>query len=103
VHKSIVRRVVKKFVCDDKIIAPNLKAEPVNIFIVQVYMPTSEYEDNKVEEFYDIIEEILEEDRKGETNTIIMRDWNSVIGGKSDRNTVGPHARKRETREVKCS
>jgi hypothetical protein len=29
---------------------------------------------------YDIIEEILEEDGKGDTNTIIMGDWNSVVG-----------------------
>jgi diphthamide synthase (EF-2-diphthine--ammonia ligase) len=39
-----------------------------------VYTPTSEYEDDEVEELYDIIEEILEEDGKGETNAIIMGD-----------------------------
>jgi uncharacterized membrane-anchored protein len=33
-------------------------------------MPTSEYEDDEVKELYDIIEEILEEDGKGATNTI---------------------------------
>jgi hypothetical protein len=37
-------------------------------------MPTSEYEDDEVEELYDVTEEILEEDGKGETNTIIMGD-----------------------------
>jgi hypothetical protein len=35
-------------------------------------MPTSEYEDDEVEEFYDTIEEILEEDGKGDTNVIIL-------------------------------
>jgi hypothetical protein len=35
-------------------------------------MSTSDYEDDEVEELYDITEEILEEDGKGETNTIIM-------------------------------
>jgi exonuclease III len=43
-----------------------------------------------VEEFYDIIEEILEEDGKGKTNTIIMGDWNSVVGDKAHHNTVRP-------------
>ena len=43
-----------------------------------------------MEELYDIIEEILEEDGKGDTNTIIMGDWNSV-GDESHRNIVGPH------------
>jgi exonuclease III len=36
-----------------------------------------------VENFYDIIEEILEEVGKGDTNTIIMGDWNSVVGDES--------------------
>ena len=47
---------------------------------MQVYMPTSEYEDDEVEELYDIIEEILEEDGKSDKNTIIMGDWNNVVG-----------------------
>ncbi|PNF24655.1 hypothetical protein B7P43_G18069, partial [Cryptotermes secundus] len=49
VHKSVVRSVVKKIVCNDRIIALKLKAEPVDILIMQVYMPTSEYEDDEVE------------------------------------------------------
>jgi len=43
-------------------------------------MPISEYEDDEVEKLYDTIEEILEEDGKGDTNSIIMWDWNSVVG-----------------------
>jgi hypothetical protein len=62
VHKSIVKSVVKKIVCTDRIIAVKLKAELVCILTVQVYMPTLEYEDDSVDELYDITEEILEED-----------------------------------------
>ena len=80
VHESVVRSVVKKIVCNDRIIAVNLKAEPVSILIMQVYMPASEYEDDEVEKFYHTIEEILEEDGKGDTNSIILGDWNSVVG-----------------------
>jgi hypothetical protein len=45
-------------------------------------MPTSDYEDEEVEELYNIIEDILEEDGKGDTNTIIMAEWHSVVGDK---------------------
>jgi exonuclease III len=76
----------------DRIIALKLKADPVSILIVQVFMPTSNYEDDIVEELYDIIEKILEKDVKGETNTIIMGDWNSVVGNKAHHNTIGPYA-----------
>jgi exonuclease III len=91
VHKSVVKSVVKKSVYSDRIIAVKLKAEPLSILIVQVYMPTLEYEDDKVEELCDIIEEILEEDGKGATNTIIMGDWNSVVGDKAHHTTVGTY------------
>ena len=44
-----------------------------------------------MEELYDIIEEILEEDEKSDKNNIIMGDWNNVVGDESYRNIVGPH------------
>jgi exonuclease III len=90
-HKSIVRGVVKKIVYNDRIIAIKLQAEPINVLMMQVYMPTSDYEDDEVKEMYDIIEEIREEVGKGDTNTIIMGDWNNVVGDESYRNIAGPH------------
>jgi exonuclease III len=78
-------------VCDDIIIAVKLNAEPVSIFILQVYMPPSDYEDEEVEELYDRIEDILQEDGKVDPNTIIMGDWNSVVGDKSNGNICGPY------------
>jgi exonuclease III len=90
-HKSVVRSVVKKIVYNDRIIAIKLQAEPINVLMIQMYMPTSEHEDDEVEELYGVIEEILEEDGKGNTNTIIKGDWNSVVGDEPYRNIVGPH------------
>jgi hypothetical protein len=57
---------------------------------VKEYMPASEYEDED-EELYGVIEKIVEEVEKGATNTIVMGDWNSLVGCKSYRNTAGPH------------
>ena len=34
VHKSVVRSVVKKIVCNDRIIAITLRSEPVSILIM---------------------------------------------------------------------
>ena len=102
VHKSIMRSVVKKIVCNDRIIALTIKAEPVIIPSVQVYMLISEYEDDEVEELYNIIEEILEEDGKGETNNVIMGEWKSVVGDESYRNILDHMDLEEEIREVKC-
>ena len=40
---------------------------------------------------YDTIEEILEKAGNGDTNKIILGDWNSVVGDESYRNIVGSH------------
>jgi hypothetical protein len=90
VHKSVLKSVVKRSGCSYRIIAVKLKAEQGNILITQVYMPTSECEE-EVEELYDIIEEILKEDGKGKTNTFIMGVWNSVVGDKAHHTIVGPY------------
>jgi exonuclease III len=91
VQKSVVIYVVKKIAYNDRRFAIKLEAEPKNILIMQLYIPTAEYEDYEMEKLYDISEEVLEEDGKGKTNTIIMGEWNSVVGDESYRNTVGPH------------
>ena len=65
------------------IIALKVEAEPVNTLIVQVYMPTSEYENEEVEELYGVIEDILEEDRKDATKTTILGDGNIMVGDNS--------------------
>ena len=59
--------------------------------MIEAYLPTSEHEDDEVEELHDIIEEILEEDGKGDANTIIMGEWNSDFGDESCRNILGQH------------
>jgi len=40
VYKIIVRSVVKKMVYNDRIIAIKIQADPINILMMQVYMPT---------------------------------------------------------------
>jgi exonuclease III len=50
VHRSVVRSVVKKIVYNNRIIAIKLQAEPINILMMQVYLPTSGHEDDEVEE-----------------------------------------------------
>jgi exonuclease III len=79
-HKSVVICVVKKVPYNDRTFAIKLEAEPISISVMQVYMPTSEYEDDEVEKLYDINEEILEGDGKGDTNTIIVGDRNRFAG-----------------------
>jgi hypothetical protein len=54
-------------------------------------MSTLGTEDDGEQALYGITEEILEEDGKGETNTAIVVEWNSLVGDKSYRKTGGPY------------
>jgi exonuclease III len=102
VHKSVLRSVVKKTVYNNRIFAIKLQAEPINILMIQVYMPTSEHEDDEVEELYGKIEEILKEDEKGNTNTIIVEDWNSIVGDEPYRKILDHMAYEKRITEIKC-
>src|SRR6476469_774953 len=62
-----------------------VKADPVDIVIVQAYLPTTDYENEEVEKLYDQLEEILGK-QKGTDNVIVIGDFNAVVEeGKEDR------------------
>ncbi len=73
---------------EDRIIVVSIKAEPVDIIIVQVYMPTSDYDEEEVDMMYDRLEEILNK-QKGTNHVVLMGDWNAVIGEGKDGSWVG--------------
>lgn len=52
-------------------------------------MPTSDHSDDVVDEVYKQTEEIIDENGKGQIKTMIMGDFNSVVGEGCDGNIVG--------------
>ena len=42
-----------------RLITIRLRAVPLNITIVQVYAPMSDYDDNEIEEFYDQLQNVI--------------------------------------------
>ena len=86
--RETAKRVTKIVLHSERLILVKLKAEPVDLVIIQVYMPTSEHEDTEVEEIYNQLNDLIEEE-KGNENLIVMGDWNSVIGEGKDGKEVG--------------
>lgn len=60
-----------------------LEADLNDLFIVQVYMPTSGADAEDVEEPYAVIEELLKL-TKGKDNVFIMSDNNAVVSEEKD-------------------
>ncbi|CAF1175198.1 unnamed protein product [Didymodactylos carnosus] len=73
------KRVKKVVQHSDRLILVKIEAEPVDIVIVQVYMPTSASDDEEVEKVYEQIYELVAIE-KASDYLIIMGDWNAVIG-----------------------
>ena len=81
-------RVTKIVLENDRLLLVKIQAEPADFFIIQVYMPTSTHEDNEVEEMYEQLDYLIKAE-KGNTNLIVMGDWDCIIGEGQDEKEVG--------------
>src|SRR6218665_1436782 len=76
--------------CGSRIIKVKVKAEPVDIVIIQVYMPTTNHEEEEVENMYERLEEVLDR-TKGTDYVVKMGDWNAVVGEGADGKSIGKY------------
>jgi exonuclease III len=86
--RTIGERVSKIIQYSERLMLIRVKAEPLDLVLVQVYLPTSDSEDVEVEMLYEQIEELI----KGEKATdqvIVMGDWNAVVGEGREGNVIG--------------
>jgi hypothetical protein len=67
-----------------------LRGTPVDIVVIVVYMPTSDYEDDDVEEIYEQIEEEIRKGR-GDDYVIVMGDFNAAVGEQGEDGVAGRH------------
>ena len=72
--KTVV--VIERY--SDRIMMVRLSADPVDMVLLQVYMLTSDHEDEEIEEMYEKLDEILA-GLKGSDNVVLMGDFNSVV------------------------
>ena len=56
-----------------------LRASPFNITIIQVYAPTSNYDDNEVDEFYRELQSLVDQTPKQDIQ-VVQGDWNAKVG-----------------------
>ena len=70
VHKDIVNTVMGYRPVSSRLIVIRLRASVFNITIIQAYAPTSDYDDDAVEDFYDRLQEILDQSRKKKTSLL---------------------------------
>ena len=79
VNRNIVNTVMGCKPVSSRLITIRLRSSPFNITIVQLYAPTSDYEDEVVEDFYDELQEVLDQIPKRDI-IVVQGDWNAKVG-----------------------
>ena len=79
VNKRVRNAVLGCNLKNDKMISVHFQGKPFNIRVIQVYTPTSNAEEAKVEWFYEDLKDLLELTRKKDV-LFIIEDWNAKVG-----------------------
>lgn len=88
VKKDIGELVDEVIPMSDRIIAIRLMVRPKPIFLIQVYAPTTDSEDEHVEAFYEELEKVMRKTRS-DCPVIILGDFNAKIGSGAVSESVG--------------
>ena len=79
VNKRVRNAVLGCNLKNDRMISVHFQSKPFNITVIQVYAPTSNAEEAKVEWFYEDPQDLLELTPKKDV-LFIIGDWNAKLG-----------------------
>ena len=79
VHKDIVNTVMECRPVSSRLITIRLRAVPFNITIEQANAPTSDNDDNRIEEFYDQLQNVIDQ-TPTKNILVVQRNWNAKVG-----------------------
>ena len=79
VHMDIVKRVIGCHPVSSRLMTLRLRASPFNITIIQVYAPTSSYDDSEVDESYRELQSLVDQTPKKDI-LVVQGDWNAKVG-----------------------
>ncbi|XP_063588189.1 craniofacial development protein 2-like [Penaeus indicus] len=79
VHKEWTNSVIECVPTNERILKIRIAAKPRNISVVQIYAPTNSSSEEDIGEFYDALDDVLENTEKRDY-IIVQGDWNCQIG-----------------------
>ena len=88
VHTDIVNTVMGCRPVSSRLITIRLRAVHFNITIVQAYAPTSVHDDNEIEEFYDLLQNVIDQTPKKDI-LVVQGDLNAKVGKDACENCQG--------------
>ena len=79
VHKDTVKHVIEYEAINSRLIRICLAAKPINISIIQIYAPTTDAQEEEMDEFYGQLQRVIDI-VAGRDILIVMGDCNAKIG-----------------------
>ena len=88
IHKDTVYPIMGCRPVSSRLITIRLKASPFNITIIQTYASTTDYDDDGIEDFYDQLQEVIDQAPKKDI-LVVQGDWNANTGEDASKNWKG--------------
>ena len=88
VDKRTAINVMECTPVSERIISIRISSKPFNTTIIQVYAPTTDYDEEVVEEFYENLETLIAKTPKKDL-IIVLGDWNAQIGEGINHSSTG--------------
>ena len=88
VNKRVGNAVLGRNLKNDRMISVGFQGKPFNITAIQVYAPTSNDEEAEVEQFYEDLQDLLEQTPKKDV-LFITGAWNAKVGSQETPRVTG--------------
>ena len=80
VNKRVLNVVLGSNLNNNRMISVSFQVKPFNITVIQVYVPTSNAEEDEVEQFYEVLQYLLELTPQKKDFLFIIGDGNAKVG-----------------------
>ena len=84
VHKDIMNTIMRCRPLSSRLITIRHRAVPFNITVVQAYAQKSDYNDNEIKDFYEQLQNVIDQTPK--RNTLVQGDWSEKVGKDASEN-----------------
>ena len=88
VNKRVRNAVLGCNLKNDRMISIRFQGKPLNIMVIQAYVPTSNAEEAEVEQFYEDLQDLLEPTSKKDV-LFTIGDWNAKVGSQETLGVTG--------------
>ena len=87
-NNNIARSIMGYWPLSNRVILVKLQGKPFNINILQTYVPNQDYNDEDIEQFYEEIQQAINQEKSDEI-ICMMGDMNAKVGSISHSNIIG--------------